>query len=50
MEDKKIIDLYFARKEEAIVRTEEKYGKLLFGISYGILSSEGDAEECVSDT
>ncbi len=50
MEDKRIIDLYFARNEEAIARTEEKYGKLLFSLSYGILNSEGDAEECVSDT
>ncbi len=50
MEDSKIIDLYFARKEEAISRTDEKYGRLLYSLSYGILRSNGDAEECVSDT
>ena len=50
MEDNKIIELYFSRNEEAIAKTKEKYGKLLFGLSYGILHSEQDAEECVSDT
>lgn len=50
MEDSKIIELYFSRDEEAIVQTKEKYGKLLFGLSYGILRSDVDAEECVSDT
>lgn len=50
MEDSKIIELYFSRDEEAIAQTKEKYGKLLFGVSYGILHSMEDAEECVSDT
>ena len=50
MDDKKIIDLYFARSENAIKETDVKYGKLLFGVSYGILGSAPDAEECVDDT
>ncbi len=50
MDDNKIIDLYFARDERAIKQTKAKYGKLLFGISYGILHSAPDAEECVDDT
>ena len=50
MEDSKIIDLYFARNENAIQQTKAKYGKLLFGVSYGILRSSHDAEECVDDT
>ena len=50
MDDKRIIDLYFARSENAIKETDAKYGKLLFGVSYGILGSTPDAEECVDDT
>jgi RNA polymerase sigma-70 factor (ECF subfamily) len=50
VDDNKIIDLYFARDERAIKQTKAKYGKLLFGISYGILHSVPDAEECVDDT
>ena len=50
MDDNKIIDLYFARDERAIKQTKAKYGKLLFGVSYDILHSVPDAEECVDDT
>ena len=50
MDDRRILDLYFARSEEAIRHTKDKYGRLLFGISYNIVKSDGDAEECVSDT
>ena len=50
MEDKKIVELYWERKEEAISETAKKYGRYCYGISYGILHSEEDAEECVNDT
>lgn len=50
MDDNKIISLYFERDEDAIRHTKEKYGTLLFNVSYGIVSSRGDAEECVNDT
>lgn len=50
MEDYKIVDLYWARKENAIAETEKKYGKMLHSLSYSLLSSHEDAEECVSDT
>ena len=50
MDDKKIIELYFARSENAIKQTKSKYGKLIFSISYGILRSATDAEECADDT
>lgn len=50
MEDKKIIELYFSRDEQAIELTKEKYGKLLNAVSLNILDSTPDAEECVSDT
>ena len=50
MEDNKIIELYFARSEEAIKQTELKYGNYCFLIAHNILSSREDAEECVNDT
>lgn len=50
MEDYQIVDLYWARKERAIAETEKKYGKMLYSLSYSLLSSHEDAEECVNDT
>ena len=50
MEDAKIIDLYFARSEDAICQTDAVYGKRLFSIADRILHDPQDAEESVSDT
>lgn len=50
MEDMQIVDLYFARNEQAIDETAHKYGKYLFSIAYNILSSTRDSEEAVNDT
>ena len=50
MEDYQIVDLYWARKEKAIAETDKKYGKMLHSLSYSLLSSREDAEECVNDT
>ena len=50
MEDPQIIELYFARDEQAIRETDAKYGKLCHRIAYNILNSHEDAEECVNDT
>ena len=50
MEDNKIIDLYWQRKEEAIRQTDQKYGTFCFRIANNILQSHRDSEECVSDT
>ena len=50
MEDAKIIDLYFARKEEAICQTDASYGRKLYSLAYRILHDEQDSEESVSDT
>ncbi|MBR6771966.1 MAG: sigma-70 family RNA polymerase sigma factor [Clostridia bacterium] len=49
MEDKKIIELFFQRNEEAISAVKEKYGRLFSKIAENILGSASDAEECVSD-
>ncbi len=50
MDDLDIIELYFARNEQAIKETEEKYGKLCHNIAYNILHNHEDSEECVNDT
>jgi RNA polymerase sigma-70 factor (ECF subfamily) len=50
MEDNAIIDLYFARDEQAIAETDRKYGNYCYGIANRILSSREDCEETVSDT
>lgn len=50
MEDKRIIELYWQRSEDAISETASKYGTYLHSIAYQILSNTQDAEECVNDT
>ena len=50
MDDNKIIDLYWERSELAISETANKYERYCYSISYNILYSEEDAEECVNDT
>lgn len=49
MEDSDIVDLYFARSEEAIKETEQKYGARLRRIAYAVLGSEESARECEND-
>ena len=50
MEDSQIIALYWRREEEAIARSEEKYGAYCRSIIRRILCTPEDAEECLSDT
>ena len=50
MEDEKIIQLYFARDEQAVAETDRKYGGYCFTLANAILSNREDAEEAVSDT
>ena len=50
MQDTEIIELYFARNEQAIAETDRKYGATCMRLSMNILNSRPDAEECVNDT
>ena len=50
MEDEKIIDLYWERKDEAIMETQAAYGRQLQTIAQRIVQSYEDAEESVNDT
>ena len=49
MEDQTIVELYVARREEAISRTDEKYRRLAASLAGNILTAREDVEECVSD-
>jgi len=50
MTDEQILDLYFVRDEQAVAQTHKKYGGYCFTLANGILCSDQDAEEVVSDT
>ena len=50
MEDQQIIALYWDRDQQAITETADKYGGYLRSISWNILRSHDDADECVNDT
>lgn len=49
MEDSKIIDLFFAREEQAIEVLSIKYGRLVRQIAGNILCNRQDVEECIND-
>ena len=49
MVDEKIIELFFARSEQAISELDQKYGKVFQKTSYNILNDPLDVEECVND-
>jgi len=50
MNDSSIINLYWARSEDAITETKIKYGAFCLRIALKILRSNPDAEECENDT
>ena len=50
MEDSKIIELFFARNEDAIKHTDDTYGRRLYQLADNIVRNGQDAEESVSDT
>ena len=50
MEDKKIIELLWARVESAIEALSERFGRRLWATAVNILGSVRDAEESVNDT
>lgn len=49
-DDTTIIDLYWARDEQAIEYTDLKYRTYLLSVIKGILSDLQDREECLNDT
>ena len=50
MQDHEIVDLYWARSENAISQTDIKYGRYCRRIAVNIVANDEDSEECVNDT
>ena len=49
IDDEKIIEVFFERSEQGIRELDIKYGKAYHNLSYHIVGSRQDAEECVND-
>ena len=49
MEDQEIIELFYARSEQAITQLQNKYGRRCLQVAGNILNNQLDAEECVND-
>ena len=49
MDDKRIIEMFFARDEACLAAVTNKYGKLCMRIAENFLSCREDAEECLND-
>ena len=50
MQDYEIVDLYWARSENAITETNVKYGSYCRKIAMNITENGEDSEECINDT
>ena len=50
MTDQQILELYWARSEDAIAETDKVYGRYFLFIAREILRDEEDAKETVNDT
>ena len=50
MEDCRIIDMFWAREQEALEQTHNKYGSYLTKVANQILNDRADSEESVNDT
>ena len=50
MDDKRIIELFFARDEKALRECEKLYGRYCDKIARNVLGNEEDAEEVLNDT
>ena len=50
MRDQEITELFWERKEQAVIESNIRYGTYCRRISYNILANEEDVEECMNDT
>ena len=50
MKDPEIIDLFYARSEQAITELTVKYGAAVKNVASNILKDRQDVEECTNDT
>ncbi len=49
LDDRKIIELFFERSEQAIIELSNKYGSACSKVAFHILNNKQDTEECVND-
>ena len=49
LDDRKIIELFFERSEQAIIELSKKYGSVCSKVAFNILNNAQDTEECVND-
>ncbi len=49
VDDEKIIELFFARSEDALTELDKKYGALMRRVSKNVLKDDEDVKECVND-
>ncbi len=49
IEDEKIIEMFYLRSEQGIRELDTKYGQFCHKLSYNIVNSMQDAEECIND-
>ncbi len=49
LNDSKIIELFYARSEQAIIELSQKYGAICTKVAGNILNDRRDTEECVND-
>ena len=49
MDDREIVALFWARDEAALKASAEKYGRLLYKLSLGILRAKEDCDEVLND-
>lgn len=49
MDDREIVELFYARSEQAIAELSRKYGGICHQVAGNILNNRLDAEECVND-
>lgn len=50
MDDKRIIELYWARNESALIQTKAKYSRYCYRIAHNILQNPEESEEAENDT
>ena len=50
MNDKRIVDLFWQRDEQALAEVDRVYHRYLYRIVHNILLNERDTEECLNDT
>ena len=50
MDDRRIVELFLNRSEEALLQIDIKYGRYCHRVAFNVLGNAEDSEECVADT